>query len=559
MGGLQQSSGQHQEGVEVTGTQENTQVLQRCTLCPAGCELGLASAGPDLQRIEYPATSGAGLCPRGAMLPELMGHPRRILAAKKRDGSKLDPPGLDGAFREIIDAASGRQITILLDGNLSREQLTTAAAWVRDWPGAQMAFVIEPGDRELLLGIAASGAEYFGIDDLHGCDGFVIIGDAFAANPRCARSILDLHQEKPKTPIVTVDPAAGTSSKFATHPVEAAPGGELAALAVIASNAGVEDDLLASAGSNGVPSAYAAGKAIAGCKRLCVLLAAEYARTPAWRQIGCLAGRLAQTLGGGVAPQTTGANALAAVRLEGRGDAIPLAEAIAAEGDVKVAIGCDVLGMLGQTGVPIFATAAALPNTTTDIAQVVLPLAMPGEYSGNYLLDCQDFAEVAPLMPPPAGVPTPGDLVAALAQAAGVPVPVLTPDDAPAALAAGLPVAAACVAPPTPALLFAREASRCGCGELSAHASWQRASQPLPRLRVSPQDAEELDLTNLAVATVHSNGASVSVQVRVTPGLPPGRLVLPEGCARARSLAPSRAEPDSGAVMSEPPSVRVDA
>ena len=559
MGGLRRFSGRHQEGVEVTGTQENVQILQRCTLCPAGCQLGLASAGPDLRRIEYPVTSGAGLCPRGSMLPELMSHPRRILAATRRDGSKLDPPGLDAAFREILDAASGRQITILLDGNLPREQLTTAAAWVRNWPGAQMAFAVEPSDRELLLGIVASGAEYLGIDDLHGCDGFLIIGDAFAANPRCARGILDLHQEKPKTPIVTIDPAAGTASKFATHPVDVEPDGELAALAAIASDAGVEDDLLRTTGSNGAPSAHAAGKAIAGCKRLCVLLAAEYARTAAWKQIGYLAGRLAQTLGGGVAPQTAGANVLAAVRLEERGDAIPLAEAIAAEGDVKVAVGCDVLGMFGRRDIPIFAAAAALPNTTTDIARIVLPSAMPGEYSGSYLFDCRELAEVTPLMPPPADVPTPGDLVAALAQAAGVPAPVLTPDDAPATLAVDPPVAVACAEPPTHALLFAREASRCGCGELSSHASWQRAGQPLPGLRMSPHDAEELNLKNLAIVTVHSNGASVSAQLRVTPGLPPGRLVLPEACARTRSLAPSRTEPDRGAVVTEPPLVRVDA
>ena len=545
----------------MAGTQESVLVQQRCTLCPAGCELGLASAGPDRWRIEYPATPGAGLCPRGAMLPELMAHPNRILAAARRDGSPLDPPGLDAAFREIVDAASGRQITILLDGNLPCEQLTTAAAWVHDWPGAQLALVIEPGDRDLLLGIAASGAECLGIEALDKCDGFVIIGDAFAANPRCARSILDRHQEEPKTPIVTIDPAAGTAAKFATHPVDVEPGGELAALSVIASDAGVEDDLLSTAGSNGAASAHAAGKAISSCKRLCVLVAAEYGRTSAWRQIGYLAGRLAQTLGGGLAPQTAGANAPMAVRLEVQGDAIPLAQALAAEGDVKVAIGCDVVGMLGRNDIPVFAAAAALANTTTDVARIVLPSAMPGEYGGRYVFDCRELAEVAPLMPPPAGVPTPGDLVAALAQAAGVPVPALKPGDAPTNSAAAEPPPAAAMNAdrPAPALLFAREASRHGCGELSSRASWQAAALPLVRLRVSPADAEALQLKDLAVVTVRSGGAVVSAQVRVSPELPPGRFVLPEACARTRALAPSRFESDQGTIVTEPPSIEVDA
>ena len=374
------SPDQHREDLELAGTQEDDRILRRCTLCHTGCQLALAPAGPDRWQAEYPRTDGAGLCARGSALAELSGNPRRILSAARRDGPQLRALELDAALREILDAAAGKTITLLLDGNVPCEQMAAAAAWASAWPDARLCPAVEPGDRELLLGIEASGTDYLGIEDLEACDGFLIIGDAFAANPRCSRGVLDRARAEPKTPIVAIDPGSGSASKFASHRIPAAPGGELAALAALASAAGVQSGI--------------AGPVSA--------------------------------------------------------DDVPLAAA--------------------------------------------------------------------------------GDLVAALARAAG------------AALSA---------------LLFAREPGRSGCGELTAHATWQAASQPLPRLRVSPQDAGAMHLKNMSLVTVHNNGASVRAQVRVAPELAPGTLVLPEGCARTRSLAPAGVEPGQDAVITELQSVQV--
>ena len=53
-------------------TTQTPQATSRCTLCPAGCELGLAPAGPDTWRSEYPTGDEAGLCPRGSAMGELI-------------------------------------------------------------------------------------------------------------------------------------------------------------------------------------------------------------------------------------------------------------------------------------------------------------------------------------------------------------------------------------------------------------------------------------------------------------------------------------------------------
>ena len=485
--------------------------------------------------MEYPPAPGGGLCPRGSALGQLLGHPCRIRTAGVREGDVLRMIPLQPAIQTILDAAGDKQITILLDGNIPVEQLAAARAAVSAWSQAALCLVVEPADEQLLAGIDAGGAEYLGDRDLAECDGFLIVGDAFSANPRCSRAVLDGH--KARAPIVVIDPGFGPAAKFATHTVQVAPGKELEALSQLSASEG--------------------GKALSACKRVGVLVAAEYGRTAAWRRIGYAASELAKSLGGGIAPQTSGANALAAVRMAGEGKTVSLAGALAERDDAKVAIGCDVLGMLGLDDLTVLAAAAALPNRTTAAAGVVLPAAMPGEYGGTYLMDGQRPVEVAALLDPPAGVQTPGDLVVSLARAAGAAeqtprteVPARLSGEAPPPAPAGEPPAA-------PALLLGRQAAHFGCGTLTGHASWQADLQALPPLRISADDAREMQLPNLSVVTVSVNGASLKARIRIAPELPPGAVVLPEGLPEARALTPAKLDVENDAVLAEPQAVQV--
>ena len=508
---------------------------QRCVLCPAGCQLDLVSSGPDGWRVEYPQAAGVGLCPRGSALGQLLAHPCRIRTAGVREGGALRMIPLQSAIQTVLDAAGDKQITILLDGNIPVEQLAAAKAAVSAWSQAALCLVVEPADEQLLAGIDAGGADYLGDRDLAECDGFLIIGDAFSANPRCSRAVLDGH--KARAPIVVIDPGFGPAAKFATHTVQVAPGKELESLSQLSASEG--------------------GKALSACKRVGVLVAAEYGRTAAWRRIGYAASELAKSLGGGIAPQTSGANALAAVRMAAEGETVSLAKALAKQDDVKVAIGCDVLGMLGRDDLTVFAAAAALPNHTTAAAGVVLPTAMPGECGGTYLMDGQKPVTVSPLMAPPAGVQTPGDLVVSLARAAGAAeqtakaqVPARLSGRAPAAAPSGEPPAA-------PALLLGRQAAHFGCGTLTGHASWQGDLQALPPLRISAADARKMQLPNLSVVTVSVNGASLRARIRVAPELPGGAIVLPEGMPEARALIPAKVDAENDAVLAEPQAAQV--
>jgi anaerobic selenocysteine-containing dehydrogenase len=268
---------------------------------------------------------------------------------------------------------------------------------------------------------------------------------------------------------------------------------------------------------------------------------------------------LAKARGGGVAPQTATGNALAAVRMAARLKTISLADAMAAEQAVLVAIGCDLLGMLGWPEREVFAAAAALPNVTTDRAQVVLPVAMAGELSGTYLLDGQRPVEVTALVSPPAGVPTPAELVGALASAAGV-----RPSDGPfdpeslGRLDVGVPPAAGAAADaPVPALLFSRQAMHAGCGALTAHGSWQSIVQELPELQLSADQARSIGVGNMDEVTVRSGPTSCRARVRVAPDLVAGVIVLPEGTRDARALSPCSDEGAPGMLVAKPVSVEV--
>ena len=481
------------------------------------------------------------MCPRGSALAELFGHPRRILSPAVRDDDRLRPVSMPDAIRAVLDAADGKTITLLLDGNLPCEQLNAAVACVSAWPGARLCLVVEPAEEALVLGVDASGADLLSDADLSECDGFLIIGDAFSTNPCCARGVLDRHAAAPRTPVVVLDSAAGSATKFGTRRIDVAPGAEFAALSALAAAAGVASDL---AGVADVPAAAAAGQMLANCSRLGVLVAAVYGRTGAWRQIGCLAGQVAAARGGGVALQTAGANVPAAVRLAAQAGTLSLTAALSASNDVKVAVGCDVLGMLGVGD--IFAAAAALPNETAAVAQIVLPVAMPGEYGGTYLLGGDAASEVAATISAPAGIETPAGLIAALAEAAGAAGAGSPSSDAPARAQVGVPaVPTKTAAPPALTLLFGRNAALDGCGALTGHASWPSATQPLPELRMSPADADRGGLMNLTGVTVRAGENSLRVRLRSAPELAPGRVVLPEGLAVARALAPSRVEADA--------------
>jgi len=515
----------------------------RCTLCPALCSLGLVWAGPDQPRVEVPPQPGEGVCPRGTMLGELLTSPKRLRWPRRRQDGSLVDMDLSQAVRLAAErlpragqGGSGAEAVVLIDGALPLEEIAAAAEIVAAWEGVRLCCVVAPEDEQVLLGVEASGAAYLSEEDLASCDGFVIVGDVFAANPRCSRGVLDAVKSNPRTPIVTIDSGGGIASGFATLAVPCP--------------AGQEQDVLDGA---------EVSAAVQNCRKLGVLLVAEAGRGDAWMRLGYQAGKLANAHGGGVAVQTAGANALGALRLSRQMGLMSLAEAMRPAGgaELRVALGVDVLGLLGWSGPAIPIAAAALPNATTAGAEIILPTALPCELDGTVLQAGTRRVGCAALLAPPAGVPTPAELLRSLASAAGVSPPersgrvpsldrlnVAEPPEVSAAAPSGL------------ALVGSRDAAHHAEGSLTGQASWQQL-RPLPELRICPADAKELGVGDLERVEVQTESHRAAAQVRVLPRLARGTVSISEGFPEVRRLMPYLIDAERNVVVSHPAPVQV--
>jgi anaerobic selenocysteine-containing dehydrogenase len=277
--------------------------------------------------------------------------------------------------------------------------------------------------------------------------------------------------------------------------------------------------------------------------------------------MGYVAGKLANAHGGGVSVQTSGANALTAVRARQELGLMPLAEGTSSgQADtVRVALGVDVLGLLGWSGPPLAVAAAAVPNQTTESAELILPIALPCEVGGTFLQAGTRPVRSAPLLAPPAGVPTPVQLLRALAEAAGVRVASWSgrqPSLDRVALAEPAEVAGR----PTNCRMITtgRQATHDDGGGLTAWASWQGQVQPLAELRVSPADAGELGLADLDEVNVETDSHCTRARIRIVTQLSPGTLTVSAGFPEARKLVPYATDAEQDVLVSDPAPVRVD-
>ncbi len=511
-----------------------------CPLCPALCELSLAWTGPDLPRVEVPPSAGAGVCPRGTALGELLSSPRRIRWPRRREGDRLVDLKLTRALDEAARRIMADGAVVLIDAaSLPIEEIAAAGEIASAWKEVALCCVVAPEDEQMLLGVEASGATYLADEELAGCDGFVIVGDALASNPRCARAVLDALKQHARAPLVAIDSAGGVAASYATLRVPCRPGGEAGALAGKALAAAVEP-----------------------CTKLGVILAAEGGRGGNWARVGFQAGKLAIAARGGVSVQTVGANALAALRAAKGLSLTSLAEAMTpAEGvGLRVVLGVDVLGMLGWSGPAAAVAAAAVGNQTTASAELILPLALPCEVGGTFLQAGTREVKVSALLPPPAGVPSPAELLRQLALAAGIRLPVFS--GKPPTLDR-LPVAEPPDAAEVPGdgrvLVAARESIHHGEGALTGQGSWQGQLRPLPELRISPADAAELGVADLAEVQVATDAGRATMRARVAEGVAAGTLAASEGYAQTRRLLPYAIESERDVLVSRPAPAKVTA
>jgi len=521
----------------------------RCAMCSLTCPAPMEPFAPDRVRPAYPADS-QGLCVRGHLICDLLNHRLRVYEPCRG--------GSDGRYRfEMTEAlrrtaalgSGGMPLHIWMDGNLTAERLERTIRHARRWrPDATVALYLPPADREAAAGLLASGVRCAEPDQLGEADGYLIFGDPFATHPCLARTMLERRRNRPQMPWIVVDSAAGVTAQFASHHVLVRPGGETAAAAALAAEAG------RSAGSAAQPdreTSEQAGlrpddlaralEAIRGAKRMAVVVAPQLGRAGSWSDTAESLARLAEQIKGlllvlFVYPHVV--EVLQTARSLGWKDLGEAVEAAsAADGADLLIVGWDPTSAvperiwseaLGAARHVVAAT--SFTGGVAERADVLLPMAMPfeGRDAGGAFFE------------PPIGVLTPEELFERLAeQASGSWTEQRRPSESYAARPAGEREA------PSPggserltaqAVLMA-EPVHFDDGSLTRQTSWAEAWGTQPRVLLGPTDAERLGVSDGATVEVHNTCGAARCMAMVRPLQPAGQVALSAAYPQTRAMA----------------------
>jgi hypothetical protein len=424
----------------------------------------------------------------------------------------------------------GASAVLVAGGDLDVDALAGLGRLARD-ADARWTVAVPPGDAGLVHGLDASGAAVVGPEAVADADAVLVVGDVFAAQPVAAHWVFAARDANPRMPRLVVAGGDTATAKFATAHAEppletggfaevltAVRTGQGEAPHVTAAVAGWKDHLAAAAKPAIVVTAelgYADGRA----------LAEE-------------AAALAAETGAMLCALTACGNAWGAMRVAAAGGGVCPAEVVRRGADTVVAVGCDLPSAYGATiasallnGAEEIVYVGPMAGRTAARASLVVPAAFTFETAGRALLGPDRLVDFAPLMGPPAGVPS----VTAILDMAGAPgdgpADVSAPCEAPATADATGGRAGDCkgvvVAPASDAVQY-------GDGSITGRAAWPQAVRPRAVLAVASSDAEAAGLSEGHPAVLDGPGGSAEVDVLVRPGQRAGQAWVSRGFADVR-------------------------
>jgi len=542
----------------------------RCSMCSLRCPVVLERFAPDGFRPVYPAGS-EGLCVRGHMICDLTASPLRLYEpALSVSGGQRYISLADALWRAASLGSDGAEVHIWLDGNLPAEQLKRCVDWARRWrPQCSIAVYLPPADRDAVAGLLASRIQPDEPAQLAEVDGYLIFGDPLVTHPLVARRMLEQRRRRPRMPWVVVDSAAGVTSQFAAVRLVVRPGFEPALAEWFAgrmtgsrdrrdATAAGETQRLADACGLDADEMVRAVEALKAAGRLGVVVAPQTGRTADWSAVVEELARLASAADAVVVLLTMYPHALEvlseAVSL-GFGDVGEAVRSLrrADRADLLV-VGWDPASALPER---IWRDAvesarrvvAAVPfaDGIAERAGLLLPLAMPFEARARGVLE------------PPAGVLTAAEMLERLAAYAGGDRGAEAPPEPLQAAGPELQQAAAKRTHDTlraQAVLMA-EPAHFEDGYLTRRTGWAEQWGPLPRVLISPDDAQALGVSDGWRVELQNEHGSVQACCRVVPGQPNGQIAVSAAWPQVRTLADWRIGTD-GLVRCGPFTVTVE-
>ena len=499
--------------------------------------------------------AGGRLCYRGHYVGALVSHAKRLT----RGGGRNRPAGNQELHEAIVsDAAaavkqgvSENSLGVMISGNLPTEQIAGAARFFKSNVAARHVSVfMPPSDAAMLAGIDPEAVAMAQVEDLDAAEVALAVGDVLGTHPVLGQKLLDIRGRSRRAAVINVDSIAGRTMRFATQGLQVGCGSEAAAVLALCSLAGVNlselmdgppsvEELLKSSGLSkaeaqrsvdtlskahgGVVMLSMAGGRCGQCELVAAATAAlakatESKLLPLYAQAG--------SPGAYAVSQALGLTSMADWVKAGQAGELGtvfLAEANLAD-QIPESLFNEVLG-----SVKCLIVASAMPNRTTERADITLPLAFGVEMGGS-ILDYQGQAIAVPaLREAPGAAGSLVELLNTLADPMGVGTISQGDMDLGGIKLKGggkklkLSKRGAAASANGSLRVTARSETVELCeGGLSSQLDWPVSIEPVAAVVINPADAKRLGVAERESVSVTAGGGDCELSVRINAAAPAG-------------------------------------
>ncbi len=365
------------------------------------------------------------LCSRGNSVIELLEHPQRLLTPSFQS-KEID---WDEAYR-VMKSKLGKGISVLLGPNLTLEEAWLAKELTSSW-GLDKVAHLAPDDGEafqVLRWLGKIGGP--GMEEIEKADLILLVGDTFMEHPVISRRVLRTKYAERKNRLLVLDSVKTKTTWFADLHLQPKPGTEGFILAGLAKalyrfkpsylaplfKKVNLDKIIEITGLDKGEIGEAASQ-LASARQGVVILSNLWGRVGPVGLAAFFGSLLASLSNGKFLHLPVYQNGFGISLTLGNGTTGPLLlEMIQKEGAKGLfVVGLDLFSSLPGQGKELkklnfLWTTAILPNQTTEISELVLPVASGLEKGGNLLYLSGDLRRMDPVLPPPGGAKPDGDI-----------------------------------------------------------------------------------------------------------------------------------------------------
>jgi len=570
----------------------NAETTTRCLHCSLACPLAVERRHGGIVQPFYAGSTDSservGLCYRGHYVAALMVHNQRLTRASRGSLSREKSGGHSGVMKQaaelIRDAGANNSLGVLISGNLPGNEIGAAVRFFQTaMPARNVSVFVPPTDTAILSGLARSGCELAEREDIAQARSVLAVGDVLGTHPVLAGELFDARDRNRRSNLINIDTIQGRTMRFANMGLLIKHGGDTQAILALAKIAGADlgnllegkaslDELLNDSGISR-DDAERCVEMLRGDKNSLILLTIPAGRCGQSELLAAATGALAQGVGSKVLglfswAGSPGAYAIAnSMKLTDVGGWLNAAR----NGEFSTAfiVGVDLVGVLpdelaGQAldKTENVITASAMPNATTDRADITLPLAFWFEMDGEVIDHKGNSIALNALGEAPGGAGSLVEMVDQLAKSVGVEGAAGVDLNLRDGLGRG---AGNGKFKELPAIVTAGDDSFVVTsrtenlelyeGSISRQLDWPLTMEPKPMVLLNPADARNLKLQERDMVSLGANGSEVELCVRISDAVPGHSVAINAAIPGAQNLFACRTEGSCGEI--EPGQVKL--